>query len=64
MDIKAGKESGVKPTLHHDPRTDPPWQWRADRPWRDEITGELTAYLAGFRTVEAARRYGEMQGYC
>lgn len=51
------------PRLEHLPRSSPPWQWLADQDWRDLVTGERTAYLAGFASREAAEKYGVRAGY-
>lgn len=50
----------LAPILRHIP-TEPSeicWQWHAPEPWFDEDFKVLTSYLSGFRTEEAAERYG------
>lgn len=51
------------PRLEHRPNSSPRWQWLADSEWRDPVTGERTAYLAGFASREAAEQYGRQAGY-
>jgi hypothetical protein len=51
------------PTLRKTPDPWIPWQWHADQPWRDSITGQMTSYLAGFTNETAAKNYGRMKGW-
>lgn len=39
------------------------WQVAALEPWIDAVTGEITDYLAGFETQDAAKRYCRLRGY-
>jgi hypothetical protein len=53
--------AGVR--LLHNPGKQPPYQWHADRVWKDPDTEQPTSYLAGFWTEEDARRYGKRNGW-
>lgn len=40
-----------------------PYQWHADDPWLDPVTGQLTAYIAGFTAEAEAVEYGRRHGW-